>query len=162
MVAQAGLLEALEVLLQLGLGEEGRAVDAGEHRAIGVPAPVGAGERVQLEGADRLGGGGVGSAAEVGEGPVGVQRDRLQGMLGRGGADEVVDQLDLVVLPLVREALTRLRDGDVLADELLGGFDVLAHAGFDRRQVGLRDGRPGGELEVVVEAVLRSEGRSRS
>ena len=45
-VALAGLLEALEVLLELGLGEEGGAVDAGQHRAVGVPAPVGAGDRV--------------------------------------------------------------------------------------------------------------------
>ena len=67
---------------------------------VGVPAPVGAGDRVELEGADRCGGGGVRAAAEVGERPVGVQRDGLQRVLVVGCADEVVDQLDLVVLAL--------------------------------------------------------------
>ncbi len=81
-----------------------------------------------------------------------LQRLAVQALLGRG--DEIVDQLDLVVLALGEEALARLRDGHVLALERLGGLDVRAHALFDLREVGLGEGGPVGELEVVVEAVL--------
>ncbi len=154
---------------ELGLGEERRAVDAREHRAVGVPAPVGAGDGLQLEGADRLRARGVRAAAEVGEGAVGVERDGLQrdrrpalAVAGRGGAHEIVDQLDLVVLALGDEALARLRDGHVHAHEALVRLHVGAHALLDRREVGLGDADPVGELEVVVEARPRSAVRSRS
>ena len=48
-VARARLLEALEVLLEVLLREEGGAVDAGEHLAVGVAAPVGARDARELE-----------------------------------------------------------------------------------------------------------------
>jgi hypothetical protein len=56
MVAGAGLLEALEVRLEVVLGEERRAVDARELGPAGVAAPVRARERLQLERLDALGG----------------------------------------------------------------------------------------------------------
>ena len=76
-------------------------------------------------------------------------------------ADEVLDQLDLVVLPLANEALERLADRDVLAHEPLVGLDVLAHLRLDRLEVVLRERHALRELEVVVEAVLDRRGRSR-
>ena len=58
-VAGARQLEALEVLGERLLGEERGAVDARQHRPRRVPAPVGAGDRLQREGLDRAGVGGV-------------------------------------------------------------------------------------------------------
>ena len=92
------------------------------------------------------------AATEVGEGAVGVQRDGLE-LLG-WARYEVVDQLDLVILAARQEARPRIRDRDVLTLEVLRGLDVRAHPVFDRREVGLGDGDPVGELEVVVEALL--------
>ena len=77
-----------------------------------------------------------------------------RGRAALGGAHEVVDQLDLVVLALRHEQLASLRDGHVAALEALGGFDVRAHALFDLGEVRLGDRPVLGELEVVVEAVV--------
>ena len=153
MIAGLGLLDALQVLGELALGEEGRSVDACEHRARGVPPPVGACDRLQLERAHALGARRVGPATEVGERPVGVQRHASQRSCRVARRHEVVDQLDLVVLSLADEALARLGRRDVLALEELARLDVGAHAFFDLREVGLRDHCAFRELEVVVEAV---------
>ena len=80
-VARAGLLEALEVRLEVLLGEECGAVDAREHLAVGVAAPVGAGHARELEGLDPLGAGAVRAAAEVGERAVAIQRDGLDALV---------------------------------------------------------------------------------
>ena len=100
MIARLGLLDPLEVLFQLRLGEEGGPVDPREHRARRVAAPVGARDRAQLEGSDRLRARGVRAAAQIGERTVGVERDRSQRVRWAGIAHEIVDQLDLVVLAL--------------------------------------------------------------
>ena len=52
MVALAGLFQLFEVLVQLLLRGPGRAIDALEHRALLVAAPVGAGDAQQLDRAD--------------------------------------------------------------------------------------------------------------
>ncbi len=91
-----------------------------------------------------------GTAAEVLEGTVAVERDGLDAFV----ADEVLDQLDLEALVLGAEDLDRLADGDVAAGELLVGADVLLHRRLDLRQVLLGDLCSGRELEVVVEAGL--------
>ena len=148
-VARAGLLELVQVLLEVVLGVEGGAVDAGEHLALGVAAPVGARHRQQLERLHALGRRRVRAAAEVGERAVGVEADGLDALV----SDEVLDQLDLVVLALALEALERGRHRDVLARERLVGLDVLAHLGLERLEVVLGDGDAVGELEVVVEAL---------
>ena len=150
MVARASLLEPLEVGLQVVLREERRAVDAGEHRAVRVAAPVGAGGGHQLERLDAAGAGAVRPAAEVGEGAVAVERDGLDALV----AHEVPDQLDLVVLALALEALDRVLHRHVAALERLVGLDVLAHLRLDALEVGVRDLHPVGEVEVVVEAVV--------
>ena len=65
--------------------EEGGPVDPGEHLAGLVAAPVGAGDRVELDRLDPPGRGRVRAAAEVGEGTVPVERDRLDALVARSG-----------------------------------------------------------------------------
>src|SRR5438067_6392644 len=146
MVAGARLLEPLEVGVEVVLREEGGAVDAGEHRLARIATPVGARGGHQLERLDALGARAVRAAAEVGEGTVAVER--------HGGLAEVFDELDLVALALVLEALDGLLGGNVRALERLVGLDVLAHLLLDALEVGVRDLHSLGEVEVVVEAVL--------
>src|SRR3954468_12045176 len=55
MVARPRLFEALEMLIELPLREERRAVDAGQHLAPLVATPVGAGDGVELERPDPAG-----------------------------------------------------------------------------------------------------------
>ncbi len=136
--------------LELLLGVKGGAVDPGQHLARLVAAPVGAGDRVEREGADAAGGRGVRAAAEVLEGAVAVQRDRVDALV----ADQVLDQLDLVVLALGAELLDRLGDGQLAPLEGLVGLHVLGHRRLDALEVLVADADPFGELEVVVEAVL--------
>ena len=93
------LLEPAEVLIEVRLGVERRAVDAGELRVLLVAAPVRAGQARELDGLDRGRVLEVRSAAEVGEVALRVQRDRAV----RG-----VDELDLVRLALRLEARPRL------------------------------------------------------
>ena len=52
-IPRAGLLEALEVRIEVGLGVEGRAVDPRQLGVLLVPAPVRAREARQLERLDR-------------------------------------------------------------------------------------------------------------
>ena len=150
MVPRSRLLQPLQVRVQVLLREERSAVDPGEHLAVLVAAPVGPGHRQQLEGLHPLGARAVGAAAEVGERPVAVERHGLHALV----ADQVLDQLDLVGLVLLHEALQCLTGADVAALECLVGLDVAAHRLLDPRQVRLADGDAVRELEVVVEAVL--------
>ena len=115
MVARAGLLEPLQVLGELVLGRERGPVDAREHLAVGVAAPVGAGDRGQLERLRAAGVGRVRAAAEVAERAVGVDADRLHALV----LDQVLDQLDLVRLVLAQVAVDRLRRRDLGALERL-------------------------------------------
>ena len=97
-VALAGQLEGLEVRGQLLLGGEGRAVHAREHGVLLVAAPVGAGEAGELEGAvaELVGARQMRPAAEVDEVALAVDADgRDLAALGRGGGDQVLDELDL-------------------------------------------------------------------
>ena len=142
-VARAGLLEPLEVRVEILLAEERRPVDARQLRVLLVAAPVGAGERGELEGLDRRGGLQVRAAAEVGEVALGVERDRALGG---------VDELDLVLLALGREPRPRLVGRDLLALPGAPLGELALHLGLDRLEVGVVDRRR--EVEVVVEAVL--------
>ena len=156
MVALLRLLELLEIGVELLLLGEGGAVDAGEHFAVGIAAPIGAGDLHQLEGvADLAGRGHVRAAAEVE--PVALLVD-LDLLVFRDG----VDQLDLEQLALVAEHALGL----VARPHLLGeGFvarDDLAHLLLDGVEV-LRRERLVAE-EVVIEAVLdhRADGDLRA
>ena len=135
MVAGARLLEPLEVLGQLVLGRERGAVDAGQHLALRVAAPVGAGHAGQLERLRAARAGRVRAAAEVEELAVAVEADGLDALVSH----QVLDQLDLVGLILLEVALDRLAGGDLGALERLVGLDVLAHLGLDALEVALVD-----------------------
>ncbi len=150
MVARARLLQHPQVLLELASVEEGGAVDAGEHLAVLVAAPVCAGDRAQLERLDPARRGAVRPTAQVHERPVSVQRDGLHPLV----ADQVLDQLHLVRLVLGPEALDRVRGCQLGALKGLVGLDVEGHPLLDSRQVRLRRAKSVGELEVVVEALL--------
>src|SRR2546427_9099493 len=77
-VALLGLFELLEVGVELALAGERRAVDAGEHLAVAVAAPIGARDLHQLERIADLGGRGhVRAAAEVEPVALAVDPDRL-------------------------------------------------------------------------------------
>src|SRR5205814_4801715 len=74
-VALLRLFEAMEVLLEILLGSPCGAVDALEHRTVLVAAPVGAGERRELEGAEAARRGNVRAEAEVAPSVIPVDRD---------------------------------------------------------------------------------------
>ena len=142
-VALLGLLQPLEMEVEIGLRVEGRPVDAGQLWVLLVAAPVRAGEAGELERLDRLRVLEVRAAAEVGEVALRVERDRLV---------RRVDELDLVRLVLLLEpgprlvaadlaSLPRAPLGELAVDLLLDPGEIVFH---DRL----------GELEVVVEAVL--------
>src|SRR2546423_10932934 len=92
MVALLGFLDHLQMLFELCLVEEGRAVDAGELLAIAVAAPVCAGDALKLERFDLCGGWNMRASAKIGEIALAVDRYAL---LARTG--ELVD--DLVLKP---------------------------------------------------------------
>ena len=98
-IALARLLELLQVRLEIGRVVEGGAVDPGQLLVSLVSAPVGARQRGELERLDRFRVLEVRPPAEVGEVALGVERD-----VALGGLDE----LDLVRLALLLEALARL------------------------------------------------------
>ena len=94
------------------------------------------------------------------EGPWGPRQRSSKGpfrysetRLGALVADQVLDQLDLVVLALAAEVLDRLGGGQLAALERLVGLDVLGHPLLDPGEVLLAGPLGVGELDVVVEAV---------
>ena len=145
MVALLGLLDLGEVGVEVLLVEEGGAVDALEHLAVGLALPVGAGDRQQLERADLAGVGDVRAAAEVDELALAVEaEDAVLVQL-------VVDVLDLERLAEVVDELAGLGDGQAEPLERLGLLDDLGHLGLDGREVVLGE-RAVGEVDVVIEA----------
>ena len=145
-VAPFRFLDLLEIGVELFLLGEGGAVDAREHFAVGIAAPIGAGDFHQLERvADLAGRGHVRPAAEIEPVALFVDLDLLVFRYG-------VDQLDLEILALVAKYLLRL----VARPHVLGeGFvarDDLAHLLFDGVEVLWRE-RLVAE-EIVVEAVI--------
>ncbi|MDF9793714.1 hypothetical protein M2440_004415 [Methylorubrum extorquens] len=145
-IAALGLLQPVQVGVEIGLGGPGCAVDARQHRVVGIAPPIGARDLHQLEGrADLAGRGHVRAAAEVE--PLALAVD-LQILARRNR----IDQLDLVALALLGEerfdVVTLpdfLREGRVARND-------LAHLRFDLREVLRRERLVLGE--VVVEAVL--------
>ena len=146
MVAGAGFLLLLLPLLQLFLGAEGHAVDAGEHLVVLVAFPVGAGLLGDLEGLQGLGVGQVGADAHINILALLVEADG--GVLG-----QVADVLHLELLLAVLHQLDGLGPGQ---DERLDGqvlLGDLAHLLFDVGKVLV--GQLGvAQIHVVVETVL--------
>ena len=141
-VPRPGLFEPPQIGFQLLLRRPGRAVDAGEHGAVLVAAPVGACYVLQLEGAEPARAGHVRAAAEVEEIALLVDRDIA--------VFEGFDDLRLVRVVLV-EGLGR-RLGDLLALYLQVAGDDLTHPLLDARQILVR--QTPRHLDVVEEAIL--------
>ena len=146
-VALERLLLLLEVLIQLVLLREGDGIDALEHLAVGVAAPVGAAALRELDGIalDAAGGVQMRAGAQIGELTLAVEAD--DGVLG-----QVVDQLDLVGLFLLFHELDGLFAGQLKALELELFLADLAHLGFQRVQMLL--GKVERRVKVVIEAVV--------
>lgn len=148
-----GLLEHVEVVLEVLLVEKRRSVQALELLVVGIALPVGAGDLHELEGADFLRAGNVGAFAQIDKVAVTVDGD-----LGIGG--QVVDVLGFELLVL--EYLLGLVAGNDLAHERFVLLDDFPHLGLDCLEV------VGGyglvETEIVEEAVvsLRTEGNLRA
>ena len=151
MVALAGLLQSVEVGVQVLPLEPGGAVDPLQHLPLLVSPPIGPCRMQQLEVLEPAGPRDVRPAAEIHEGAVGVYRDGLI-------VAQLVDPLQLQ--RIVGETAPGLGPIDHLADEgeIPGGH--LGHLGFQPFQV-LGGERPV-HLEVVVEPVLDRRARSRS
>ena len=152
MVALLRLLAPPQELVELLLGRPDRPVDALEHRALLVAAPVRAGDREQLERPDRAGGRDVRSLAQVDEGAVLVDRGRRhRRAVALGLRGQVVEDLHLERLVALGEEGAALGRRQLAPDERVVGGDAGGHPGLDRGQV-VR-GERAGQLEVVVEAV---------
>ena len=146
MVAALGLLDLLDIGVQILLLGEGRGVDALEHGVIGIAAPIGARHLHQLEGvADFPGRGHVRAAAEVEPVALLVDRDFLVG--GNG-----VDQFDFEGLAMGLEPGLGLIAGPFLAHDGFVGGDDLAHLLFDRREIVGR--KRLGAIEIVIKTVF--------
>ncbi len=99
MIALLSFFQHMQILVQLLLRRPGRAIDAREHRVVGVAAPVSARDLHQLESvADLAGRGHVRTAAKIE--PVALVVDLQILTLG-----DRIDQLELVALALVGKHL---------------------------------------------------------
>ena len=147
MVALDGLLALFEVGVQLFLLRESDAVDALEHLAVRVAAPVGgvAGGQLDAVALDAAGGVEVGACAEVGELALLIEADgRILG--------QVVDELDLKGLVLFLHELDGLGARQLKALELELFLADLAHLGLDLAEVLRREGERG--EQVIIETVV--------
>src|SRR5262249_29271582 len=146
MVTLLRFFQLLEVDVELLLLGKGGAVDAAEHLAVGIAAPIGARDLHQLESvADLAGRGHVRAAAKVEPLALAIDFDLL---VFRDG----VDQLDLEQLALVAEyALGLLARPDLFAEGFVAGDD-FAHLLLDGGEI-FRSERLVAE-EVVIKAVL--------
>ena len=162
-VPLAGLLEHLEVALQLLAVRPGGAVDPLQHGPVLVAAPVGAGHAHQLDALNRnlarvLH---MGTAAQILEGVLGVGRDDLAALgflavLVHRAFDQALDQLQLV--GFVDKQLAGLVGVDFPVHKRMLATDDAAHAPFNLLQILRQEGAGPtlfhAQVEVVVEAVL--------
>jgi len=147
MVALLGFLDAMEVILQVLVGKEDRAVDALELGVLGIAAPVGARHLRELERLAELARRGqMRAQAHVEPVTLPVNRDHL--VLG-----QFVDPLRLEALAVLLEVVFDLRAVPYRAHDRQVAVDNLGHALLDLGEVLRREGL--GAHEVVVEPVLR-------
>ena len=151
MVALLRFLHLVQIVVEVLLGEERRAVDALQLRILLVAQPVRAGDVEQLERLDAPGGRDVRPAAEVGELAGLVDRDLLVGrgeLLDEVALHEVAFRLEALQAFLARQKLARVRqvllhqllhlllDGlQVLGRERLLAIEVVEEAALGRRAV---------------------------
>ena len=147
MVALFRFFKVVQVLVQIGLLEECRAVQALQLLALGIAAPVSACQLHHLEGADLARRGNVGARAQIHEVAVTVDGDLLVG--------QIVDMLKLEAL--VGENLLRLLNGYHFAHKGLVALHDLRHLLLDGREIVGRDVL--GQLEIVEVAVVGSRAK---
>ncbi len=147
MVALLGFFQLMQVGLEILVAEPRRAVDAREHRVVGIAAPIRAGHLHQLERAQLARVRHVRAAAQVGEFALRIERK----LFVRGNA---LDDLGLVFLADAAEEIHRLvarfhaaRHGQLFLDDLF-------HLRLDLHQIVWR------ERALVGEVVDRSRYRS--
>ena len=145
-VAALRVFDALEVVVEVFLREEGGAVNALELRVLLVAEPIGTRQAHDLEGLDAAGGGDVRAAAEVDELAVAVEGDFVAGLR------ELLDEVDLHEVVAGFEFLEALLARLQFANEFLIARGDLGHAAFDELEVLGREGR--GTPEIVEEAGL--------
>ena len=146
MVALLGFLDLLQVCVEVFLLRKRRAVDARQHRIVGIAAPIGARDLHQLERiADLAGRTHMRAAAQIEPVTLEVDLDRL--VAGNG-----VDQFDLEGLALVAEHLLCLLARPDFFRERLIARDDLAHLLFDGGKIFRRERLVA--KEVVIKAVL--------
>ena len=151
-IALLRLLAPPQELVEIRLAGPDRPVDALEHRALLVAAPVRAGDREQLERADRPRRRDVRALAQVDEGAVLVDRGRWhRRAVALGLRGQVVEDLNLERLAALLEERAALGGRQLAANERMVGGDALGHARLDRGKVARR--QRSRQLEVVVEAV---------
>ncbi len=148
MVAAFGLLQAVQVRVELLRRRPRRAVDPLELLALLVPAPVRAGDAEQLVRPDAAAARQMRAQTEVGPAVVPVDAHPIaeRALLGV----ELFD--DLPLERLFGEPLERLVPAQLLPHERLVELDDLGHAFLDPREVLGRQRLR--QREVVVEAVL--------
>ena len=127
MVAALGFFEGVQVFLEGLLVAESGAVDAGQHGALLVAAPVRAGHGEQLEGFHSAGAGDVRAAAEVEKITAAVQRN--------GIGVQLFDDLDLEILALALEqsdsfvlAMTERSKGTLAATMARISFSIASRS----------------------------------
>jgi len=153
-VALPGLLQLLQVIIELALVRKAGAVDALQHLVLLAAAPVGSGDLGQLERLDLTGLLEVRPGAQVGEIALAVKRDY-------GVFRELVDQLDLVGFFFFQHQLPRLGTGQLEAFQGQIGLDDLLHLILDLFQIIGREGVFA--VKIVIEAILdrRTDGQAR-
>ena len=147
MIAFLGFLALLEPRVEALLVEERGAVDPLQRLVLRVAAPVRRRRAQELDHADLAGRRAVRAEAKVDPVAVAVERQGLRAL-----ADDVVDDLDLELLALLREQVDRLIGRDFGAHERQIRRDDLVRLGFDLRELGFAERRAA--IEVVVEAVV--------
>ena len=147
-VALLRLFELNQIRFELFLVEEGGSVKALELDVVGVPFPVGARDRQDLERADPFGRRDMRAAAEIDEFPLTVERDRL--LVGKTG----LQVIDFERLSHVGEKLNRLGAGHFDPFERLVGLDDLFHLVFDGGEILFRE-------RLVAEKIVVKAGLGR-
>ena len=143
MVAPLGLLELVQMGVELLAAGEGDPVDPLQLRVLGVATPIGARHLHQLEGADPAGGRPVRPPAEVEPVALVVECD---GLALRDG----VEQLELESLAQRLEAPASILAAHLLAPEGPIGGDDLGHARLDPRKVVGRERLLAEEIVIVA------------
>ncbi len=127
-IAALGFRHAGEIRIEFGFVGKRRAIDALQHRVVLVAAPIGAGDREQLDGADFAARVHVAAAAKIRERADGVHRERLVGWNPRE---------DVELERLLTFAVVGFGGGafDGRTRHLQIGRDEFGHPFFDARQI---------------------------